>query len=138
MRKILAGVCLLFIFLNLSFAAENDSINVEVLAETNRSWNNQQLPHYPGGIAQVTILRITIPAGMELPMHKHPVINAGIMLKGELTVVTEDSDILHLKEGDAIVEVVDKWHYGINEGKEPAEIVVFYAGEEDSPITINY
>ena len=37
MRKILAGVCLLFIFLNLSFAAENDSINVEVLAETNRS-----------------------------------------------------------------------------------------------------
>lgn len=138
MRKITAGVCLLFIFLNLSFAAEKDSINVEVLAETNKSWNNQQLPYYPSGRAQVTILRITIPAGMELPMHKHPVINAGIMLRGELTVVTEDSDTLHLKEGDAIVEVVNKWHYGINEGKEPAEIVVFYAGEEDSPITINY
>ena len=138
MRKLLAGVSLVFVLLNSSFAAETGSVNVEVLAKTDKSWNNQQLPHYPKGVAEVTILRITIPAGMELPMHKHPVINAGIMLRGELTVVTEDNDILKLEAGDAIVEVVDKWHYGINEGKGPAEIVVFYAGAEDAPITVNY
>jgi hypothetical protein len=43
---------------------------------------------------------------------------------------------LHLKAGDPIVEVVDTWHYGKNEGKTPAEIIVFYAGTPDTPITV--
>jgi hypothetical protein len=32
--------------------------------------------------------------------------------------------------------VVNTWHYGINEGDLPAEIIVFYAGVVDSPITV--
>jgi len=43
---------------------------------------------------------------------------------------------LHLKAGDAIAEVVNTWHYGKNEGDMPAEIIVFYAGTEGLPITI--
>jgi quercetin dioxygenase-like cupin family protein len=58
------------------------------------------------------------------------------LLKGELTVVTENNETLHLKAGDPIVEVVNKWHYGKNEGNEPAEIIVFYAGTRDTPITV--
>lgn len=58
------------------------------------------------------------------------------MLKGALTVVTKDKEILRLKAGDSIIEVVNKWDYGINEGNEPAEIMVFYMGVEGSPITI--
>lgn len=73
---------------------------------------------------------------MTLPLHEHPVINAGVLLKGQLTVITTDNKTLHLKAGDPIVEVVDSLHYGINEGNEPAEIMVFYAGIEDKPITI--
>jgi quercetin dioxygenase-like cupin family protein len=73
---------------------------------------------------------------MELPMHRHPVINAGVLLSGRLTVITEDNKTLHLKAGESIVEVVDKWHYGKNEGDEVAEIIVFYAGVLDKPITI--
>ena len=72
---------------------------------------------YPNGKPEVTILRIIIQPGVELPLHKHPVINAGVLLRGELTVVTEDNETLHMKAGDSIVEVVDKWHYGKNEGK---------------------
>ncbi len=71
-----------------------------------------------------------------MPLHKHPVINAGILLKGEPTLVTEGKETLHLKAGDPIVEVVNKWHYGKNEGNEPAEIIVFYAGIKDTPMTI--
>lgn len=73
---------------------------------------------------------------MKLPWHKHPVINAGILLKGELTVVAEDDTILNMRAGDTIVEVVGKWHYGKNEGDEPAEIIVFYAGTQGVPLTI--
>lgn len=88
------------------------------------------------GVPEITILKIKIPPKMRLPLHQHPVINAGVLLKGELTVVTEEKETLHLKAGDAIIEVVDKWHYGINEGTEPAEIIVFYAGTKDLPVTI--
>ena len=91
---------------------------------------------YPKGEPEITILRIKIPPGSLLPLHKHPVINAGVLLSGELTVVTEDGKNLHLKAGEAIIEVVNTWHYGKNEGNVPADIIVFYAGTMDGPITI--
>ena len=109
---------------------------VKELAKSTQSWNGALLPSYPSGQAQVTILRITIPAGTELDMHKHPVINAGVLVSGQLTVVTKDEKRLLLKAGDPIVEVVNTAHYGVNKGSVPAEIIVFYAGAADTPITV--
>ncbi|WP_207382858.1 cupin domain-containing protein [Marinomonas sp. MED121] len=120
----------------LAFAQAEDELKVEVLAKTTKSWNGDTLPAYKPGQPQVTILRIVIPAGMQLPLHKHPVINAGVLLKGELTVVTEGKDRFHMKAGDSIVELVNKWHYGKNEGTEAAEIIVFYAGNQEQAITL--
>lgn len=115
--------------------AEKTAIETRVLAKTSNSWDGNILPGYPQGQGEITVLDIKIPPGVKLPTHLHPVMNAGYMVSGELTVVTERGDILHLKEGEAIVEVVDTWHYGYNEGDKPAEIVVFYAGAEGSPIS---
>lgn len=109
---------------------------VEVLANTGLSWDGSTLPDYAAGKPQITILKITIPPGVQLPEHKHPVINAGVLTKGTLTVVTEENKKLYMKAGDALVEVVNKWHYGVNEGTEPAEIIVFYAGTPESPTSI--
>jgi len=111
-------------------------VKVDVLVKTTNSWNGASLPEYASGTPEVTILRIVIPAKTELPLHQHPVINAGVLLKGELTVVTQDKKTLHLKAGEPIVEVVNTWHYGRNDGDEPAEIIVFYAGVKDTPITV--
>ncbi len=69
-------------------------------------------------------------------MHKHPTINAGVLLKGELTVTKENGEILRLKPYDPIIEVTETWHYGRNDGDVPAEIIVFYAGVKHKPITI--
>ncbi|TQV87951.1 cupin domain-containing protein [Aliikangiella coralliicola] len=113
----------------------NQETQVEQLAKSQSSWTGDKLPHYEQGQPEVTILKITIPAGTKLPLHKHSVINAGVLLKGKLTVVSDEGKTLHMKAGDPIVELVNKWHYGINEGKEPAEIIVFYAGVEGVPIT---
>jgi quercetin dioxygenase-like cupin family protein len=68
-------------------------------------------------------------------MHKHPVINAAVMLAGDLTVVTGSGTMMRFRGGDAIVEVVDQWHYGYNDGPDVAELVVFYAGAQGQPIT---
>jgi len=128
-------VCLSLLLLN-ACAGNLKNINVETLAKSSISWDGQTLPDYPKGKPEITILRIKIPAGAKLEMHKHPVINAGLMLAGELTVITEKNETLHLKAGDSIIEVVDKWHYGKNEGSKTAEIIVFYAGIVNQPITV--
>lgn len=111
-------------------------IQSEVLARSTQSWDGSTLPNYPRALPEISILRIRIAPGAALPMHKHPVINAGVLLTGQLTVVTEDGATLHLKAGEAIIELVDKWHYGRNDGDEWAEIIVFYAGVGGLPITV--
>ena len=136
MKKILCGICFILCLTNNVWTLEEKTIEVNVLAKTSSSWDGRELPEYPEGKPEITILKIIIPPHMQLPLHKHPVINAGVLLKGNLTVVTENNETLYLKAGDAIAEVVDKWHHGKNEGDEPAEIIVFYAGIKDVPITI--
>jgi quercetin dioxygenase-like cupin family protein len=136
MKKLFLGICLTLLLSSNVWAQDANAVRVDVLARTSSSWDGGTLPGYEKGKPEITILRIKIPQGMQLPLHKHPVINAGVLLKGELTVVTEDNKTLHLKAGDSIVEVVNKWHYGINKGNESAEIIVFYAGAQGSPITI--
>ncbi len=112
------------------------NITVEPLVKTTQSWNGDELPHYGDGTPEVTVLRITIPPGASLKPHKHLCINVGILTKGELTVMTETNQSLHITEGESIVELVNTWHYGKNTGRKPAEIVVFYAGTVDQPITV--
>ncbi|MDD2702731.1 MAG: cupin domain-containing protein [Candidatus Omnitrophica bacterium] len=107
------------------------------LSKSCASWDGALLPAYPQGRPEITVLRIVIPAGATLERHKHPVINAGVLLKGELTVQTENGETLYLKAEESLVEVVDTWHYGKNEGSESAEIIVFYAGIDGAPITVH-
>ena len=136
MKKLFLGICMTLLLSSNVWAQDAIAVKVDVLARTSSSWDGGTLPGYAKGKPEITILRIKIPQGIQLPLHKHPVINAGVLLKGELTVVTQDNKTLHLKAGDSIVEVVNKWHYGINKGNESAEIIVFYAGVQGSPITI--
>jgi quercetin dioxygenase-like cupin family protein len=136
MKKLIYGICFALLLSSNVLAEDLNAVQVDVLAKTSLSWDGSHLPDYPKDTPEVTILRIRIPPGVQLPLHKHPVINAGVLLKGELTVVTEDNRTLHLKAGESIVEVVNKWHYGKNEGNETTEIVVFYAGVLNTPITI--
>ena len=128
------------VFVQFSCATEeanNASIVVKELVRSSKSWDGKLLPPYPQGQPEITILRISIPAGARLETHSHPVINAGVLISGQLTVETTDGKILHLKAGDPIVEVVNTLHYGINEGTVPAEIVVFYAGIVGQAVTVS-
>jgi quercetin dioxygenase-like cupin family protein len=135
MRKLIVAVCFALLLSSNAWAADTHGVVANILSKTGVSWDGRNLPEYPSGQPEITILRIKIPAGSELPLHKHSVINAGVLLSGELTVVTEDNKTLRLKSGESIVEVVNTWHYGKNEGSTPAEIIVFYAGAPGEPIT---
>ena len=136
MKIIFIPLCLFLILFTSCDENKIKETTVITLAETSKSWDGKTLPKYPDGNPKVTILKIIIPPKTKLKLHKHPEINAGILLKGELTVISEHNDTLNLSAGDPIVELVNTWHYGINNGNEPSEIVVFYAGIENMPITV--
>jgi quercetin dioxygenase-like cupin family protein len=134
-NKTWVGFWLFLLLVGSARAEDQNQVVVDVLTKTGLSWDGRVLPAYAEGRPEITILRIKIPPGAQLPLHRHPFINAGVLLQGELTVVTEDHKTLHLKAGDPIVEVVGLRHYGKNEGPRTAEIIVFYAGIFDKPIT---
>ena len=114
----------------------SDEIEVEKLAETSQSWNGSDIPAYGEGTPKVTVLKITIPPNSKLEMHKHLVMNAGFLLSGKLTVIDEYGNTKVLHEGEALVELVNTYHYGVNKEDIPAEIVVVYAGTVGVPITV--
>ena len=110
--------------------------NSETLIQTQTHWNKQAIKPIHIENPQITMLRITIPSGEKLSMHKHPVLNIGYLTKGELTVRSETGDVLVLKPGDPIVELVDIWHYGESTGSEDAEIVVTYVGDKADSLSV--
>lgn len=136
MRSICVAICLMFLLSGNGLTADAPKVEVKVLAKSGKSWDGQSLPAYPKGVPEISILHITIPPKTTLPLHHHPVINAGVMLEGELTVITETDKVLHLKKGDALIEVVETIHYGKNEGDTPVVIIVFYAGVKDQAVTV--
>lgn len=125
---------LLFALTFVSFAGM--AATSETIIQTNSYWNGQPIESINIQNPKVTMLRITIPVGEKLVVHKHPILNVGYLTKGELTVHSEKGEKLVLKPGDPIVELVDVWHYGENTGSEKAEIIVVYVGEANDELSI--
>ena len=127
-----------FVLLTLILTSLNVyAANSEKVIETTTHWNGQPIKPIHIDHPQVIILRITIPVGEKLPMHKHPILNVGYLTKGELTVRPEKGDELVLKPGDPIVELVNEWHYGESTGTEDAEIVVTYVGDKADGLSVS-
>lgn len=136
LAMLLVGGCLLLSGPRALADGEPAGIKVQTLVRSGTAWNGTRLPAYPSGEPEVTVLHITIPPGMKLPMHIHPVINAGMLIRGQLMVISAAGTSLQLKAGDGLIEMVNQPHYGTNNGTEPAEIVVVYAGVKEKPITV--
>lgn len=132
----LLGSALLLPGLQALADGEPAGVTVQTLVRSSSAWNGTPLPAYPSGEPEVTVLRITIPPGARLPMHVHPVINAGMLIRGQLLVTSKAGPTKQLKAGDGLIEMVNQPHYGTNNGMEPAEIVVVYAGVKGKPITV--
>jgi len=133
---------LIFILLSIVFSCSNSGtelkeVQVQKLLQTTKSWNGADLPEYPDGKPEISIVKVSIPPHSKLDLHKHTIINAGVLVGGELTVITENKDTLRMKSGDALSEVVETWHYGLNEGETTAEIIVFYAGTPGTPLSVH-
>lgn len=118
------------------YVGDIPGVTVDVLAKSDKSWNGSLLPAYPSEQPQVTIIRYQFAPGAVLPVHKHPVINAGVLLRGTLNVRTATGETLELKAGDPIIELVNQWHEGVNSGSDTAELIIVYAGTPNLPLAV--
>ncbi len=118
-----------------ALAADITGVSVETLVKTNQTWDGTVLPAYPTSSPEISVLRFNIAPGAQLPPHHHPVINVAYIIKGELTVTTDQGLQKQLRAGDAVVELVNQIHFGKNEGTEPVDTngqEVTVLGEQDS------
>ena len=70
------------------------------LIRTSQSWDGAELPDYLQGRPEIVAVKYEIPAGQKLGWHHHPVMNHGILVQGELTIVSLDGAEKVVHEGE--------------------------------------
>jgi len=123
---------LVFLGINTAYSAQKD-----VLLKTTSSWDKVEYKKLKMKKPEVTVLKISIGVGEYLPVHKHDLINIAYVQKGTLTVVTDKNEQIVVHEGECLPEIIGKYHYGKNTGNKPVELIVFYVGEKDTPLSVN-
>ena len=111
------------------------SVQLESLLKADKSWDGTRYTHYPSGQPELSVVKITLPPHASLPWHQHAAPNAAYVLSGELTVEKKaDGKKLTLRKGEVLPEMVGEIHRG-HSGAEPVELIVFYAGQADAPLS---
>ena len=108
------------------------------LIRTNQSWDGAPLPDYLQGRPEIVAVKYEIPAGAKLGWHHHPVMNHGILVQGELTIISADGKEKLVHEGEAVVEMVGTIHHGENRGSKPVILYMFYLSQEDLPLSVQH
>lgn len=117
-------------------AAYNGGVTSKLLKQTTVTANGQKISYPVTDKAEVTALVVEIAPGAETGWHKHSIPVYAYMLSGVLEVQVEGGKPLIYKTGDAIIEVVNTFHTGKNNGTVPVQLAVFYTGIAGQPNVI--
>ena len=124
------------------FVKENDNLDEQVqsteLIRTSQSWDGVELPDYLQGRPEVVAVKYEIPAGQKLNWHHHPVMNHGILVQGELTIISKNGMEKMVHEGEAVVEMVGTIHHGENRGTKPVILYMFYLSQQGLPLSVQH
>ena len=110
----------------------------EELIRTSQSWDGVELPDYLQGRPELVAVKYVFPAGKKLGWHHHPVMNYGILVQGELTIIGQDGKEKIVHEGEAVVEMVNTIHHGENRGTKPVILYMFYLAQKDMPLAVQH
>ena len=118
-------------------ATDGEAESVELL-RTCQSWDGANLPDYPQGQPELVAIKYIIPPGKKLNWHHHLVMNHGVLVQGELTIIALDGKTKVMRAGDVVVEMVDTIHHGENQGTEPVVLYMFYLSQKDKPLSVQH
>lgn len=113
----------------------SDKIESVTLLKTTKSWDGTTYPAYPSSQPEISVLKIAVPPNSALNWHKHPVINAAYVEKGEIQIERkEDGKTQWVRKGQVLPEMVNTGHRG-KTGDQGATLIVFYSGTPDIPLS---
>ena len=110
----------------------------EELIRTSQSWDGVELPDYFQGRPELVAVKYVFPADKKLGWHHHPVMNYGILVQGELTIIGQDGKTKVVHEGEPVVEMVNTIHHGENRGTKPVILYMFYLSHKDLPLAVQH
>ena len=113
-------------------------VTSEELIRTSQSWDGVELPDYFEGRPELVAVKYVFPAGQKLGWHHHPVINYGVLIQGELTIIGQDGKEKVVHEGEAVVEMVNTIHHGENRGTKPVILYMFYLSKEGEALAVQH
>ena len=114
------------------------TVKSEELIRTSQSWDGVELPDYLQGRPELVAVKYEFPAGQKLGWHHHPVMNYGILVQGELTIIGQDGKEKTVHEGEPVVEMVNTIHHGENRGTKPVILYMFYLSQKDMPLAVQH
>ncbi|MBQ8456616.1 MAG: cupin domain-containing protein [Prevotella sp.] len=117
--------------------SEQQVVSTELI-RTSQSWDGVELPDYFKGRPELVAVKYIFPAGKKLGWHHHPVINYGVLVQGELTIIGQDGKEKVVHEGEAVVEMVNTIHHGENRGTKPVILYMFYLSQKDLPLAVQH
>ena len=121
-----------------SEAKNEEEVVSQELIRTSQSWDGVELPDYLQGRPELVAVKYVFPAGKKLGWHHHPVMNYGILVQGELTIIGLDGTEKTVHEGEAVVEMVNTIHHGENRGSKPVILYMFYLSQKDMPLAVQH
>ena len=124
-----------------TLSASEDTVKQVVSTElirTSQSWDGVELPDYFEGRPELVAMKYVFPAGQKLGWHHHPVMNYGILVQGELTIIGQDGQEKVVHEGETVVEMVNTIHHGENRGSKPVILYMFYLSQKDLPLAVQH
>ncbi|AZB02120.1 cupin [Chryseobacterium joostei] len=145
-KKNLSSTALFVVLSTLTLSCDNSSSNDQpseysdkiesvTLLKTTKSWDGTLYSAYPSGQPEISVLKISVPPNKALDWHKHPVINAAYIEKGEIQIERkEDGKTQWVKQGQVLPEMVNIAHRG-KTGDKGATLIVFYSGSPDIPLS---
>ena len=108
------------------------------LIRTTQSWDGAQLPDYLQGRPELVVKKYVFPAGQKLGWHHHPVMNYGVLVQGELTIIDKDGTEKVVHVGEAVVEMVGTIHHGENRGDKTVVLDMFYVSQDGTPTAVQH
>ena len=114
------------------------AVSSEELIRTSQSWDGVELPDYFQGRPELVAVKYVFPAGQKLGWHHHPVMNYGVLVQGELTIIGKDGKEKTVHEGEAVVEMLNTIHHGENRGTKPVILYMFYLSQDSLPLAVQH
>jgi quercetin dioxygenase-like cupin family protein len=108
------------------------------LIRIDKSWDGVDLPDYLQGRPELVAVKYVFPAGQKLGWHHHPVMNYGILVQGELTIIGQDGKEKVVHEGEAVVEMVNTIHHGETRGSKPVILYMFYLSQKGMELAVQH